>query len=171
MKKSAILVILLLFGSRIFAQKELAVAWYQIAPGAQVAIIQGNSNDGQDSNSWELKSYKEGEILLAFALTNDVYYCFDPEGRMVKVKGKAGLRKIIVSGQPGYIENDFRVNDKVTLYGKQTIWVSAIDMQAKRAMILLKDGTKAGVSTLGLKLYTRWFDLISMGRPFVIAKP
>ena len=171
MKKPAIILILFILGCRIYAQKDLAAAWYQIAPGAQVAIIQGTSNDGLDSNSWDTKSYKEGEILLAFSFVNDIYYCFDPEGRMVKVKGKTGLRKIIVPGQPGYIERDFKVNDKVTLIGPQTVWISAIDMQAKRAMILLKDGTKASVDITGLKLYTKWFDFISIGRPFVIAKP
>ena len=171
MKKSAILLILLIFGCKILAQPSFTTSWYQISPGAQVAIIQGTSNDGVDSNSWDVKTYKEGEILLAFAFTNDVYYCFDPEGRMVKVKGKAGLRKILITGQPGYIEKDFKVNDKITLYGKQSIWISAIDMQAKRAMILLKDGTKAGVNVPGLKLYTKWFDLISIGRPFEVAKP
>lgn len=171
MKKSAILLILLIFGSRVFAQKDLTAAWYYIAPGAQVAVIQGTSNDGLDSNSWDVKSYKEGEILLAFAFVNDVYYCFDPEGRMVKVKGKAGLRKILIPGQPGYIEKDFKVNDKVTLYGKQTVWISVTNMPSNRAMIMLKDGTKAGVDMPGLKFYTRWFDFISIGRPFVVIQP
>lgn len=171
MKKSVLILILIIAGSRIFAQKEFTTAWYQIVTGAQIAIIQGTSNDGLDSNGWDVKTYKEGEILLAFALTNDVYYCFDPEGRMVKVKGKSSLRKILYSGQPGYIDKDFKVNDKITLYGKQTIWISVINLQAKRAMILLKDGTKAGVDMTGLKFYTRWFDYISMGRPYVVAKP
>ena len=171
MKKSVIIIILLIFGCRVFAQKDLATAWYQITPGAQVAIIQGTSNDLLDSNSWDTKTYKEGEILLVFAFVNDVYYCFDPEGRMVKVKGKTGLRKIIVPGQPGYIERDFKVNDKVTLNGSRTVWISAMDMQGKRAMILLNDGTKAGVDITGLKLYTKWFDFISLGRPYVVAKP
>jgi hypothetical protein len=171
MKKSVIFIILIIIGCSIYAQKDFTAAWYQITPGAQAAIIQGNSNDLPDSNSWDTKTYKEGEILLAFAFVNDLYYCFDPEGRMVKVKGKTGLRKIQGAGQPGYIENDYRVNDKVTLHGPRTVWISAIDMQSKRAMILLNDGTKAGVDVAGLKLYTKWFDFISMGRPFVIAKP
>jgi hypothetical protein len=171
MKKFFLLLILLITGCSIYAQKEFTTAWYQIVPGAQIAIIQGTSNDGLDSNSWDVKKYKEGEILLAFAFTNDIYYCFDPEGRMVKVKGKNSLRKILYTGQPGYIDNDFRVNDKITLYGKQTIWISAVNLQAKRAMILLKDGTKAGVDMAGLKFYTKWFDYISIGRPYEEAKP
>ena len=172
MKKSILLLILLFTGSCIYAQKEFSTGWCQIVAGAQIAIIQGTSNDnGIDSNSWDVKTYKEGEILLAFAYSNDVYYCFDPVGRMVKVKGKSSLRKILYTGQPGYIDKDFRVNDKVTLYGKQTIWISAVNLQAQRAMILLKDGTKAGVDMPGLKFYTRWFDNISIGRPFVVAKP
>ena len=171
MKKLVVLIVLLIIGSKIFAQKDFDAAWYQITPGTQVAIIQGTSNDGLDSNSWDTKTYKEGEILLAFAFANEVYYCFDPEGRMVKVKGKAGLRKIQITGQPGYIERDFRVNDKITLYGQQTVWISAINTEAKRANILLKDGTKASVDIMGLKFYTKWFDYISVGRPFVVAKP
>jgi hypothetical protein len=171
MKKVFLILIIGLAGNSIFAQKEFVTAWYQIVPGAQIAIIQGTSNDGLDSNSWDVKKYREGEILLAFALTSDVYYCFDPEGRMVKVRGKTSLRKILISGQPGYIEKDFKVNDKVTLLGKQTIWVSGINLQTKRAMILLKDGSKASVDLTGLKFYTKWFDFISMGRPYVEAKP
>jgi hypothetical protein len=171
MKNSALLIILLIFGSSMYAQTTFTTAWYQINPGAQVAVIQGTSNDGLDSNGWDVKTYREGEILLAFAFTNDTYFCFDPEGRMVKVKGKAGLKKILITGQPGYIEKDFTVNDKITLYGKQTLWIASIDFYAKKAMILMKDGTKASTKTDGLKLYTKWFDFLSVGRPFIVAKP
>jgi hypothetical protein len=171
MKKTVLLLILLIFVSRIFAQKDLVPSWYQITRGAQVAIIQGTSNDGLDSNSWDVKSYREGEILLAYAYLNDVYYCFDPEGRMVKVKGKTGLKKIMIPGKPGYFEKEYTVNDKITLYGKQAIWITSMDLKTKRAIILLKDGTKTGVEITGLKLYTKWFDFLSVGRPFIVAKP
>jgi hypothetical protein len=171
MKKLFMILFLLVAGSSSHAQKEFTAAWYQIIPGAQIAILQGNSNEPADSNSWDVKRYKEGEILLAFAFSNNDYYCFDPEGRMVKVKGKSSLRKIVYSGQPGYIEKDFRVNDKITLYGKQTLWINGINLPGNRAMILLKDGTRAGVDMDGLKTYTRWYDYMSIGRPYVVAKP
>lgn len=162
MKKLFILfLIVFVASSSINAQTEVfAAGWHIVKSGAQVKVIQGNSNDAYNSTDWHLISYGHNEVLLAFSFSKDKYYCYDPEGRIVIVKGKESLQKIDVAGRPGHIIEEVKLGLDASLNNGNNVWLTGFNPTTKTATILLADGQKAEIPQSSIQDLKEFFDIM-----------
>jgi len=132
--------------SQSIAQSDVfTTGWYMIKSGAQVKVVQGNSDDSSLNNDWTTLSYSANEVLIAFNFSKDKYYCYDPEGRVVLVKGKNNLQKIETNGRPAHVKDEIKLGLDATLNSGNNVWLIGYNAANKTATILLIDGQKAEV--------------------------
>lgn len=141
MKKLIILLAFFIVSNAYSQTEQFIVGWYQVLSGAQVKVIQGNSDDATQKADWTAISYAQNEVLLAFNFSKDKYYCYDPDGRIVLVKGKASLKKIEMIGRPARIIQEVKVGLDLTLGAGNNVWLIGFNSANKTAKILLADGT------------------------------
>ena len=149
------------FAITAFAQTEVfQPGWHMVKIGAQVKVVQGNSDDATLETDWTLISYSANEVLLAFNFSKDKYYCYDPEGRIVMVKGKASLDKIDVPGRPGHIIEDVKLNLDQSLVVGNNVWLTGFNATTKTANILLTNGQKAEIPQSSIQDLKEYHDLM-----------
>jgi hypothetical protein len=135
-----------------FGQTEaFSTGWYMVKSGAQLKVVQGNSDDAYNKTDWTTISYSANEVLIAFNFQKDKYYCYDPEGRVVIVKGKASLQKIDVVGRPGHIIEEVKLG---------LVWLTGFNAATKTATILLADGQKMEIPQSSIQDLKEYFDLM-----------
>jgi hypothetical protein len=132
--------------------------WYLVKSGAQVKVVQGNSDDVISKRDWKQISYSANEVLLVFNFAKDKYYCFDPEGRVVMIKGKASLEKIYTPGRPAHIIEDVKLNLDQTLVVGNIVWLTGFNASAKTANILLTNGQKAEIPQSSIQDLKKYLD-------------
>jgi hypothetical protein len=144
-----------------FGQTEtFSTGWYMVKSGAQVKVVQGNSSDAHNERDWTIISYSANEVLIAFNFQKDKYYCYDPEGRVVIVKGKASLQKIDAAGRPGHILENVKLGLDHTLETGNNVWLTGFNPAAKSATILLSDGQKAEIPQSSIQDLKEYFDIM-----------
>jgi hypothetical protein len=137
---------LILSNIYLLGQNEIfTTGWYMIKTGAQVKVVQGNSDDATNSIDWSSINYSTNEVLIAFNFQKDKYYCYDPEGRVVLVKGKNSLQKIEAIGRPAHVKNEIKIGLDATLNSGNNVWLIGYNAANKTASILLVDGQKTEV--------------------------
>lgn len=134
--------------------------WHIVKSGAQLKVVQGNSSDAFNNADWHLVNYSHNEVLLAFNFSKDKYYCYDPDGRIVIVKGKASLQKIDVVGRPAYIIEDVKLGLDATLHSGNNVWLTGFNATTKTATILLVDGQKAEIPQSSIIDLKDHFDMM-----------
>lgn len=144
-----------------FGQTEVfSTGWYFIKSGAQVKVVQGNTDDIATERDWVEMSFAANEVLIAFNFQKDKYYCYDPEGRVVIVKGKASLQKIEVPGRPGHITQEIKLDlDNILNYGTN-VWLIGINSSTTTATILLADGKKVEIPQGSIQDLKEYFDIM-----------
>lgn len=141
------------------AQTEAFIpGWYILQSGAQVKVVQGNSNDALSKTDWHLLNYGHNEVLMAFNFSKDKYYCYDPEGRIILVKGKASLEKISTAGRPAHLNEDVKIGLDFTLHTGHSVWLTGFNATAKTATILLTGGQKVEIPQSSLEDLKDHFD-------------
>jgi len=149
------------FAFTTFAQTEVfQPGWYLVKSGAQVKVIQGNSEDATLEKDWTLISYSANEVLLVFNFSKDKYYCYDPDGRIVMVKGKTSLEKIDAPGRPGRIIEEVKLNLDQTLDVDNNVWLTGFNASTKTANILLSNGQKAEIPQSSIQDLKEYYDLM-----------
>lgn len=146
--------------STTIAQTEFTIGWYQVLSGAQVKVVQGNSDDANDKTDWTSISYSSNEVLLAFNFSKDKYYCYDPDGRVVLVKGKGSLKKIEVAGRPARIISSVKVGLDLSLDAENNVWLVGFNAANKTAKILLTDGTTQEIPQESIQDLKEYMDLM-----------
>lgn len=143
MKKTITLIIVAIFLAMQTKSQttEITHGWYQVLSGAQVKVIQGNSDDVSLKTDWSAISFSANEVLLVFNFSKDKYYCYDPEGRIVIVKGKAGLKPITATGRPGHILQEVKIGLDLVLNVGNNVWLVGFNAANKTAKILMADGS------------------------------
>ncbi|HBX52875.1 MAG TPA: hypothetical protein DEH02_17560 [Bacteroidales bacterium] len=145
-----------------FSQTEaFTTGWYQVLTGAQVKVIQGNSYDTQNKVDWTGINYASSEVLLVFNFSKDIYYCYDPDGRLVLVKGKASLKKIEIPGRPARITQEVKIGLDISLSSGNNVWLTGFNAANKTAQILLQDGSKVDVPQESITDLKDFFDTMN----------
>lgn len=142
------------------AQDVFTTGWYMVKSGAQVKVVQGNSDDANDEFDWTTINYSANEVLIAFNFQKDKYYCYDPEGRVVLVKGKASLQKIEVTGRPVHVLEDVKIGLDAGLQRGNNVWLTGFNAANKTAMILLSDGQNAEIPQSSIQDLKDYFDIL-----------
>lgn len=144
-----------------FAQTEaFTPGWYMVKSGAQVQVIQGNSDDELYEVDWTQISYSANEVLLVFDFTKDKYYCFDPQGRVVMVKGKTSLEKIETIGRAVPIIKGVKISNDLRLGIGNNVWLVELNAATKTATILLADGQKVEIPQSCIQDLKEYYDII-----------
>ena len=139
------------------------LGWYMVKEGAQLKVVQGNSDDVYEERDWSQVSYDENEVLLVFNFTKDKYYCFDPDGRVVLVKGKESLKKIDIIGRPGKIQDEsgsVKIGLDLTLNNGNNVWITGFNSSTKTAIIMLVDGQKVEIPQANIQDLKEYIDLM-----------
>jgi hypothetical protein len=162
MKKSAYLVVLFVILTNFsFTQTDIFTAgWYQVLSNAQVKVINGNSSDVVNDIMFSDITYNANEVLLVFNFSKDVYYCHDPEGRLVLVKGKLALKKIDIIGRPGYITEEVKIGLDISLVQGNNVWIIGYNASDKTTQILLNDGSKVSIPQNSIQDLKDYFDVL-----------
>ena len=143
------------------AQSDLfSTGWYIVKAGAQVKVIQGNSEDASNQTDWTKISYSSNEVLIVFNYHKDKYYCYDPEGRIVLVKGKASLQKIEIAGRPVHVLEEVKLGLDLSLSAGNNVWLIGFNPATKTATILLADGQKVEIQQNSIQDLKEYFDLM-----------
>ena len=160
MKRSFYLGLLfLLITNFSFTQTDVFTAgWYQVLSNAQVKVITGNSSDAVNEVIFSDITYNANEVLLVFNFSKDVYYCYDPEGRLVLVKGKGSLKKIESIGRPGYVLEEVKIGLDITLVEGNNVWIVGYNASDKTTQVLLNDGSKVSIPQSSIEDLKDWFD-------------
>ncbi len=138
----------------------LSPGWYMVKSGAQVKVIQGNSDDAYGKVDWSQITYSANEVLIVFNFARDKYYCYDPNGRIVLVKGKASLQKIDAPGRPGHINEEVKLGLDHSLRRGNNVWLTGFNPTTKTAIILLADGQKAEIPQSSIQDLKEYFDMM-----------
>jgi hypothetical protein len=142
-----------------FTQSDVFTAgWYQVLTNAQVKVIKGNSTDVVNDVMFSNITYNANEVLLVFNFSKDIYYCHDPEGRLVLVKGKLALKKIDTIGRPGYILEEVKIGLDISLVQGNNVWIIGYNASDKTTQILLNDGSKVSIPQNSIQDLKEWFD-------------
>ena len=148
----------------LFSQTEsFQLGWYMVKAGAQLKVVQGNSDDVYQERDWDQVSYDENEVLLVFNFTKDKYYCYDPDGRVVLVKGKESLKKIDIIGRPGKIQDEsgsVKIGLDLTLNNGNNVWITGFNSSTKTAIIMLVDGQKVEIPQANIQDLKEYIDLM-----------
>ena len=162
MKKSAYLVVLFVILTNFsFTQVDIfSTGWYQVLSNSQVKVITGNSSDALNDVIFSDITYNANEVLLVFNFSKDVYYCYDPEGRLVLVKGKGSLKKIESIGRPGYIQEEVKIGLDITLVKGNNVWIVGYNASDKTTQVLLNDGSKISIPQSSIQDLKEWFDFL-----------
>jgi hypothetical protein len=154
--------------SNLYAQTEpFQPGWYMVKSGAQIKVVQGNSEDELFDRDWQKIYYNENEVLLVFNFTKDKYYTYDPDGRVVLVKGKESLKKIDVAGRPIKISDNsgsVKIGLDLSLKNGNNVWMTGFISATKTVVVLLVDGQKVEIpqdSIQDLKEYIDEMDKLT----------
>ena len=161
MKRSIYLGLLfLLITNFSFTQTDVfSAGWYQVLTNAQVKVIKGNYYDAVNEVIFTDLTYNANEVLLVFNFSKDVYYCYDPEGRLVLVKGKLSLKKIDTIGRPGYILEEVKIGLDISLVQGNNVWIVGNNASDKTTQILLNDGSKVSIPQNSIRDLKEWLDV------------
>jgi hypothetical protein len=162
MKKIILTLSIVIFTSlSSFAQTDtISLGWYMVKSGAQVKVIQGNSDDVIRKIDWSNITYAANEVLIVFLFAKNNYYCYDPNGRIVMVKGKASLQKIDSKGRPGHINEHVKIGLDHSLSQGNNVWLTGFNPATKTATILLADGQKVDISQSSIQDLKEYFDMM-----------
>ena len=155
------LVIVLLSAVSSNAQTDgFAPGWFLVKSGAQVKVIQGCSDDATNQIDWTQISYSANEVLLAFNFSKEKYYCYDPSGRIVLVKGLASLQRITLPGRPVHIIESVKIGLDHDLNVGNNVWLTAYNSANKTATILSVDGQKFDIPQSNIQDLKDFYDIM-----------
>ncbi|MCS7078379.1 MAG: hypothetical protein NZ455_16830 [Bacteroidia bacterium] len=126
--------------------------------GAQIKFIKDTSlYHGSVHSKY---SYHANQVLLAFNFVKDKYYCYDPEGRLVVVKGKDNLEKINTAGRIGHITQRVKLDLDHSLEPGNDVWIVGFSPVNKSAIIQLLNGKKFEIPQEAVLDIKEYYDII-----------
>jgi hypothetical protein len=168
MKKYLLIFILSFLGKNSFAQDTTIIigfvpGYYIINSNAQYAVVMYSSADfymdetglvaTDDSISIIMKA---GEVVVAFELSNDKYYCFDPNGRMLVFQGNKCLTRAPLKKGSGVgkLLETIELIDGGSLMAGAYYWIVGQDITKSTITIQVENGTTMEIPQSKIQLYS-----------------
>jgi hypothetical protein len=146
MKKTSLLIVAVLLTCGAFAQTFTA-GWYIVEKGAQFSaydiwdLAQGKTPAEEEMNF----GLKTGETVFVTELKGDVYYCFDPSGKPLLIKGKNVLSKTPVGFGIGVVTEEILLLSGESLVGGMFVWIVGQDVGKQTIKVQLENNTTLDV--------------------------
>jgi hypothetical protein len=137
----------------------ISLGWHMLKSGAQVKVIQGNSGAVSSNYNWSQINYENNEVLNVFNVSKDKYYCYDPEGRIILVKGQSPLQKIEMQGRPVVLVEEVKIGLDKKFQKGNFVWLIGFNSSTKTASILLSDGSVIEIPQNSAQDLKEYFDL------------
>jgi hypothetical protein len=138
--------------------------WYIVEKGATYAsydpitLASGIDESFMDSSISIIFGLKAGETVFATELSADIFYCYDPSGTPILIKGKQALTKAPQGFGVGIISSEIQLLSGVTLTEGMYVWIIGQDVAKQTIKIQLSSNqildipeTKIGLLTALLK--------------------
>ncbi len=165
MKKSLfVTVLVVLIQLTVFSQNESFVpGWYIIQSEATYSVVMPSSNDmiQNEDGSYTYPNYDDlpmaaGEVVLAFDLNKDKYYCFDPMGRMVVFNGANSLVKapLVVGCSVGLMNESIQLIGGEELSEGSYYWIVGQDLSKSTVTIMINKNQKLEIPQTKITLLT-----------------
>jgi hypothetical protein len=143
MLKTLLLVTTFLFVNLSFGQTSTFVpGWFIVEKGASYTNydLLNFAFGGEAINNQEnLFALKVGETVFATDFSGDVYYCFDPTGTPILIKGKASLTKATTGFGVGIIVSAIQLVSGESLEPGMFVWITGQDVVKQTITIKLAD--------------------------------
>lgn len=139
LKQIPILLLMLFTVVNAIAQSN-TTGWYIIEQDAQYAEydpFEPEKNINVDSET-NLSLYT-GEVVFVTEFANDVYYCFDPSGNTIVIRGKASLTKAPEGAGVGIMLKDIQLISGNTITAGMFVWIVGQDIGKQTISIRLAD--------------------------------
>lgn len=149
------IIILMLFTCVYVNAQTNATGWYIIEQGAQYAEydpFEPEKNVNVDSET--TLSLYTGEVIFVTDFTNDVYYCFDPSGNTIIIKGKASLTKAPEGAGVGIMLKDIQLISGNTITAGMFVWIVGQDIGKQTISIRLADEKTYEIPQTQIELLT-----------------
>lgn len=169
MRKTFLLTTALLLIIFSFGQTTFTAGWYIVEKGATYTDYDPiDLASGKDATSVEgdFFTLKAGETVFVTELSGDVYYCFDPSGTPILIKGKTALSKAPTGFGVGIIAAEIQLLSGESLTAGMYVWIIGQDIAKQTIKIQLGNGevleipeTKIGLLTALIKKNSKatWF--------------
>lgn len=132
MRKTFLLTTALLFAIFSFGQTTTFTAgWYIVEKGATYTDYDPiDLASGKDATAveGEMFALKAGETVFVTELSGDVYYCFDPSGTPILIKGKTSLTKAPTGFGVGIIAAEIQLLSGESLTAGMYVWIIGQDI-------------------------------------------
>jgi hypothetical protein len=134
--------------------------YYIIEEGALYTVVQAGGGDYEyyDDCYWQKTGLlmKQGEVVIAFEFTKGIYYCFDPQGRMLAFKGKASLTKAPLKpgSGVGYMTETIQLIDGSELSEGSYFWIIGQDLVTSTITIQVQGGATYSIPQAKITLFT-----------------
>jgi hypothetical protein len=158
MKKMFLLITALLLTIFSFGQSTTFTAgWYIVEKGATYTdydLIELAS--GKDATDVEGVAFvlKAGEAVFATELSGDVYYCFDPSGTPILIKGKTALTKAPTGFGVGIIVAEIQLLSGESLTAGMYVWIIGQDIAKQTIKIQINNGEVLEIPETKIALLT-----------------
>ena len=98
----------------------------------------------------------EGEVVFATDFSKDIYYAYDPNGRMVAIKGQKSLTKapIAPGNGVGHIIETIQLISGDELKEGMYVWIIGQDLTKSTITILTSKGQKFEIPQSKIELFT-----------------
>lgn len=163
MKKIILILIPLLSIISSFAQTvTFTPGWYIVEKGASYASydplqlvggIESATTDG-DSIADILFGLKAGEAVFASELSSDIYYCFDPSGTPILIKGKHSLTKAPSGFGVGIIISEIQLLSGASVSEGMYVWIVGQDVAKQTIKIQLNNNSTLEIPESKISLLT-----------------
>lgn len=154
LKQIPIVILMLVTAVNGIAQSN-TTGWYIIEPGAQYAEydpFEPEKNINIDSEA-TLNLYT-GEVVFVTDFTNDVYYCFDPSGNTIIIRGKASLTRAPEGAGVGIMLKDIQLISGNTITAGMFVWIVGQDIGRQTISIRLADEKTYEIPQTQIELLT-----------------
>jgi hypothetical protein len=111
---------------------------------------------GKDATSVESDIFllKAGETVFATELSGDVYYCFDPSGTPILIKGKTALTKAPTGFGVGLIAAEIQLLSGESLTAGMYVWIIGQDIVKQTIKIQIGNGEVLEIPETKIALLT-----------------
>jgi hypothetical protein len=153
--KHLIIIAIALFTSVNISAQTNTAGWYIVEQGAQYAEYDPfePEKDANGDSGTQLTLYT-GEVVFVTEYTNNLYYCFDPSGNTIVVKGAESLKKAPEGAGVGIILNDIQLISGNTISAGMFVWITGQDIGKQTIRIQLDDNKAYDVPQSQIELLT-----------------
>lgn len=154
MKQIPIVFLMLFTAVNAFAQSNIT-GWYIIEQGAQYAEYDPfePEKDVNIDSGIQLSLYT-GEVVFVTDFSNDVYYCFDPSGNTIVIRGKTSLTKAPEGAGVGIMLKDIQLISGNTITAGMFVWIVGQDIGKQTISIRLEDEKTYEIPQTQIELLT-----------------